>query len=68
VEILGVLVRVASPARGNDRSGCRVTLSPGEPRHVRDYDTALRASDAVRLSVNHDSGIKVTLLTVEIEA
>jgi hypothetical protein len=68
VEILGVLVRVASPARGNDRSAFRVTLSPGEPRLARDYDMALRAPAAARLSVNYDSGVKVTLLTVEIEA
>ncbi len=46
----------------------RVTLSPGEPRLAHGYATALRAPDASRLSVNHDSGIKVTLPTVEIEA
>jgi hypothetical protein len=55
-------------ARGNDRSASGMTLSPGEPRLVRDYSTALRAPDAARLSVNHDSGAKVTLPTVEIEA
>jgi hypothetical protein len=43
-------------------------LSPGVPRLSRGYGTALHAPDASRLSVNHDSGVKVTLPTVEIEA